>query len=121
MDRSEGPGGGSSDFLGDPPPDPRFLASIGALFLAELGHCCAVDILTAVAQVRTYVTRRALSSSSRSLGYGQARSRESIAEEGPSGPGLGAEGGWGGLVGWPATKAYEGKEEGHAKARVERA
>jgi hypothetical protein len=40
-------------------PDPRFLASLGALYLAELGHCCAVDLLTAVVQVRrTYVTRR---------------------------------------------------------------
>jgi hypothetical protein len=29
--RSEGAKGGTSDFLGDPPPDPRFLASLGAL------------------------------------------------------------------------------------------
>jgi hypothetical protein len=36
--------GGLSDFLGDPPPDPRFLASLGALSLAELHHCCVVDL-----------------------------------------------------------------------------
>jgi hypothetical protein len=29
--RSKGPAGGSTDFLGDPPPGPRFLASLGAL------------------------------------------------------------------------------------------
>jgi hypothetical protein len=34
-----------SDFLGDPPPDPRFLASLGALSWAELHHCCVVDLL----------------------------------------------------------------------------
>jgi hypothetical protein len=32
------PAGGSSDFLGDPPPDPRFLASLGAQSLVELHH-----------------------------------------------------------------------------------
>jgi hypothetical protein len=37
--RSEGPVGKSSYFPGDPPPDPRFLASLGALSLVELGHC----------------------------------------------------------------------------------
>jgi hypothetical protein len=46
MVRSEGPGGGSSEFLGDPPPDPRFLASLGALSLIELDHCSLVDPLT---------------------------------------------------------------------------
>jgi hypothetical protein len=44
FDRSKRPVGGSSDFLGDPPPDPRFLASLGALSLAELHHCCVVDL-----------------------------------------------------------------------------
>jgi hypothetical protein len=39
LDRSEGPVRESSYFLGDPPPDPRFLASLGALSLVELGHC----------------------------------------------------------------------------------
>jgi hypothetical protein len=29
----------SSYFLGDPPPDPRFLASLGELSLAELDQC----------------------------------------------------------------------------------
>jgi hypothetical protein len=29
----------SSYFLGDPPPDPRFLASLGGLSLVELDHC----------------------------------------------------------------------------------
>ena len=33
--RSEGPASKSSYFLGDPPPDPRFLASLGALSLAQ--------------------------------------------------------------------------------------
>jgi hypothetical protein len=36
----------SSYFLGDPPPDPRFLASLGALSLVELDHCSVVDVLT---------------------------------------------------------------------------
>jgi hypothetical protein len=36
LDSSKGPAGGSSDFLGDPPPDPRFLASLGALSCVEL-------------------------------------------------------------------------------------
>jgi hypothetical protein len=34
--RSEGPVGKSSDFLGDPPPDPRCLASLGGLSWVEL-------------------------------------------------------------------------------------
>jgi hypothetical protein len=34
--RSEGPVNKSSYFLGDPPPDPRFLASLGELSLVEL-------------------------------------------------------------------------------------
>jgi hypothetical protein len=38
--RSPGVTGGSSDFLGDPPPDPRFLASLGAQSWVELHHCC---------------------------------------------------------------------------------
>jgi hypothetical protein len=46
MVRSERRDGGSSDFLGDPPPDPRFLASLGALSLIELDHCSVVDLLT---------------------------------------------------------------------------
>jgi hypothetical protein len=37
--RSEGPVSKSSYFLGDPPPDPRFLASLGALSLVDLNHC----------------------------------------------------------------------------------
>jgi hypothetical protein len=45
------PAGGSSEFLGDPPPDPRFLASLGALSSVELHHCCVVDLL-ASRQVR---------------------------------------------------------------------
>jgi hypothetical protein len=36
ISRSEGPVSKSSYFLGDPPPDPRFLASLGALSLVEL-------------------------------------------------------------------------------------
>jgi hypothetical protein len=36
----------SSYFLGDPPPDPRFLASLGALSLVDLDHCSVVDLLT---------------------------------------------------------------------------
>jgi hypothetical protein len=36
LGRSEGPVGGTSDFLGYPPPDPRFLASLGALSWVEL-------------------------------------------------------------------------------------
>jgi hypothetical protein len=43
--RSEGPVNKSSCFLGDPPPDPRFLASLGALSLVELDHCSVVDLL----------------------------------------------------------------------------
>jgi hypothetical protein len=38
-----GPVSKSSYFLGDPPPDPRFLASLGALSLVEHDHCSAVD------------------------------------------------------------------------------
>jgi hypothetical protein len=34
------------DFLGDPTPDPRFLASLGALSLVELDYCSLVDLLT---------------------------------------------------------------------------
>ena len=33
------------DFLGDPPPNPRFLASLGTLSLMELDHCSVVDPL----------------------------------------------------------------------------
>ena len=33
--RSDGPVSASSYFLGDPPPDPRFLASLGALSVAQ--------------------------------------------------------------------------------------
>ena len=36
----------SKYFLGDPPPDPRFLASLGALSLVELDHCSVLEILT---------------------------------------------------------------------------
>ena len=36
LTRSEGPLTKSSCFLGDPPPDPLFLASLGALSLVEL-------------------------------------------------------------------------------------
>ena len=36
----------SSYFLGDPPPDPRFLASLGALSLVGLDHCSVFEILT---------------------------------------------------------------------------
>ena len=39
LSRSDGPVGESSYFLGDPPPDPRFLASLGALSLAQLHNC----------------------------------------------------------------------------------
>jgi hypothetical protein len=35
----------SSDFLGDPPPDPRFLASLGALSWVELHHCFVGDLV----------------------------------------------------------------------------
>jgi hypothetical protein len=41
LDRSEGPAGESSDFLGDPPPDPRFLASLGALSGRALSLPCS--------------------------------------------------------------------------------
>jgi hypothetical protein len=44
-DRSDGPVNQSSYFLGDPPPDPRFLASLGALSLVELDHYSVVDLL----------------------------------------------------------------------------
>jgi len=33
-----------SDSLGDPPPDPSFLASLGALSRVELHHCFVVDL-----------------------------------------------------------------------------
>ena len=36
--------GGLSDFLGDPPPDPRFLASLGALSWVDVYHCCVVGL-----------------------------------------------------------------------------
>jgi hypothetical protein len=36
----------SSSFLGDPPPDPRFLASLGELSLVELDHCSVLEIPT---------------------------------------------------------------------------
>jgi hypothetical protein len=36
---------GSSVFLGDPPPDPRFFASLGVLSWVELHHCRNVDLL----------------------------------------------------------------------------
>jgi hypothetical protein len=36
---SEGLVSKSSCFLGDPPPDPRFLASLGALSPVKLLHC----------------------------------------------------------------------------------
>jgi hypothetical protein len=36
--------GGLSDFLGDPPPDPRFLASLGALSWVDVHHCCVVGL-----------------------------------------------------------------------------
>ena len=42
--RSEGSVSKSSHFLGDPPPDPRFLASLAALSL--LDPCCILEILT---------------------------------------------------------------------------
>ena len=35
----------SSYFLGDPPPDPRFLASLGVLSLVEFDHCFVVGLL----------------------------------------------------------------------------
>jgi hypothetical protein len=35
-----------SYFLGDPPPDPRFLASLGALSLVELDHHSVLEMLT---------------------------------------------------------------------------
>jgi hypothetical protein len=35
----------SSYFLGDPPPDPRFLASLGALSLAELDHYSSTEAI----------------------------------------------------------------------------
>jgi hypothetical protein len=36
----------SSYFLGDPPPDPRLLASLGSLSLVELDHCSVLEVLT---------------------------------------------------------------------------
>jgi hypothetical protein len=43
--RSEGPVSKLSYFLGDPTPDPRFLASLGTLSPVELDHCSVVDLL----------------------------------------------------------------------------
>jgi hypothetical protein len=42
--RSEGPFSKSSYFLGDPPPDPRILASLGSLSLIVLDHCFVVGL-----------------------------------------------------------------------------
>jgi hypothetical protein len=53
--RAEGPASKSSYFLGDPPPDPRFLASLGTLPPVEHDHRCVVDRAS-------YVTGRAPSS-----------------------------------------------------------
>jgi hypothetical protein len=39
----DGPVTESSYFLGDPPPDPRFLASLGALSLAQ-PHNCLIEL-----------------------------------------------------------------------------
>jgi hypothetical protein len=41
----------SSAFLGDPPPDPRFLASLGALSWVELHHCCVVGLFIVFGQL----------------------------------------------------------------------
>jgi hypothetical protein len=43
--KPEAPVSRSSCFLGDPPPDPRFLASLGALSLLELDHRTVFEIL----------------------------------------------------------------------------
>jgi hypothetical protein len=43
-DSPEGPVSKSSYFLGDPPPDPRFLASLGTLSPVELDPCSEVDL-----------------------------------------------------------------------------
>jgi hypothetical protein len=48
------PAGGTSAFLGDPPPDPRFLASLGALSWVDVHHCCVVGFfLVTFGHVRT--------------------------------------------------------------------
>jgi hypothetical protein len=36
--------GGSWHFLGDPSPDPRFLASLSPLSSVQIHHCCVVDV-----------------------------------------------------------------------------
>jgi hypothetical protein len=46
MDRSEGPGGGSSGILGDPPPEPPFSRFARHAVTGELDHCSVVDLLT---------------------------------------------------------------------------
>jgi len=38
----------SSHFLGDPPPDPRFLASLDTLSPVEPDHCSVIDLLNRV-------------------------------------------------------------------------
>jgi hypothetical protein len=35
---------GSSNLLGDPPPDPRFLASLGMRWRVKVHHCCVVGL-----------------------------------------------------------------------------
>jgi hypothetical protein len=56
--RSEGPASKSSYVLGDPPPDPRFLASLGSLSLVELDHCCVVDLTAWAARKDLLVVHR---------------------------------------------------------------
>ena len=51
---------GESCFLGDPPPDPRFLASLGALSVVGLDHCTVLEILaswTGPNEVRSFADK----------------------------------------------------------------
>jgi hypothetical protein len=50
----------SSYFLGDPPPDPRFLASLGALSLVEHDHCFVVDLIHHLDKSEGLVSRSSL-------------------------------------------------------------
>jgi hypothetical protein len=72
--RSEGPVSKSSCFLGDPPPDPRFLASLGAMSSVELHHYLVVRLFLLGQLGPSYVSGRAPSSTGRSFGGGQPRS-----------------------------------------------
>jgi hypothetical protein len=79
LDRSKGPAGRSSEFLGDLPPDPRFLASLGILWWAELDHCCVVDLFGGF-----WTTHDSAPSEARKRGSGGGSPRKS--DDRPAGP-----------------------------------